>query len=430
MNRSVLCAAACFLLTSFGAGTTQAENWPAWRGAHYDSISREAAPVPTMWTAGQNVAWKLPLPGSAGATPVVWGDDIFLTSADELDLVLVCVSTAGQERWRRLVDTGNSLARGDEGNSASPSPVTDGHHVWVTMGTGVMAAFDFDGNQVWKQNLQEQVGTFDIQFGYSSTPVLDGDRLFVQVMSGDMKKGVEDAVGKLLCLNKTDGKVIWSVDRHMEGGYEAKHAYCSPMLYRDQTTEIIIVHGGDCTTAHSLDDGHEIWRCAGMNPTGDKFWRFVASPTAAEGVVVIPTCKKGVVLAVEANGTGDLTDKKLWVDEKTTDVPSPLIKDGLVYICMQNGTLYCLDLKTGKEVYSQQRLFSDRYRASPLYVDGKILLASRKGVVSVVKAGPAFELLAENDMGEAISSSPVFANGVLYIRTFDHLWAIRSPTAP
>ena len=134
------------------ATAVQAENWPSWRGPTSNGISNEKN-VPAKWGRDENVAWRLALPGDAGATPVVWGNRLFLTSEDGGNLVLLCANTAGKELWRRKVGSGNQRIRGDEGNLASPSPCTDGTHVWTMFGTGDLACFDFDGNEVWHINL-------------------------------------------------------------------------------------------------------------------------------------------------------------------------------------------------------------------------------------------------------------------------------------
>ncbi len=421
---------ACLLITVF-ASPTYAENWPSWRGPTQNGISTETG-IATTWSSKENVAWKVPLPGAAGATPVVWGDHIFLTSVDELgqNLLLVCISTEGKELWSRLVATGNQVARGDEGNSASPSPVTDGKHVWAFFGDGTMVCFDFDGNQVWKLNVQEKYGQFDIQFGMPTSPVLYNGVLYLQIMHGDMRTG-DPGVAYLLALNAATGEEKFKMDRPSDGGYETKHGYASAVLAYTDKEPIILMHGADYLSAHSLKDGHEFWRAGDFQPeVYEKFWRFVASPAANEGYIVIPTCKKGPTIGLKISKDGQKFEE-LWQYDKTPDVPSPLIKDGLVYLCKEDGNFVCLKAQTGEEIYGLQRTHRQRHRASPVYADGKISLTARDGTVSVIKAGKEFEILAQNtladdsDPDESISSSPVISNGTLYLRSYDHLWAIR-----
>lgn len=399
-----------------------ADNWPQWRGPSHNGISEEKE-VPAVWSATENVLWRVPLPGAAGATPIVWGDHVFLTSAKERDLVLMCLRTDGKVLWERTVATGDTDVRGDEGNSASPSPVTDGKHVWAYFSTGDLACFDFTGKELWKGNLQERYGKFNIAFGMTSTPILDGDRIYFQLFHTDYYL--------LLAIDKLTGKEVWKHERQSDARAECEHSYASPTLYREGKTAMLLAHGCDYVSAHSLDDGREIFRCGGLNAPGEKYnptLRFVASPVGAEGLIVVPSAKNGPILGLNPDkARGDITSTdlgRLWRrDKDTPDVPSPVIRDGLVYLCRENGVLLCLDAISGEEIY-MQRAFSDRYRASPVYADGKIYLTARGGKVTVVKAGRDFEVISVNDVGETISSSPAISNGRIFLRTFDSLICI------
>ncbi|MFM7977082.1 MAG: PQQ-binding-like beta-propeller repeat protein, partial [Pirellula sp.] len=165
-----------------------ADNWPQWRGPKNDGVSTEKN-IATQWSPQENVMWRCELPGQAGATPVVWQDRIFLTSAQGDDLVLMAVSTKdGKKLWQQKVGSGNQDARAGEGNSASPSPSTDGKHVWCFFGTGILACYTVDGQSVWKLDVNDKFGKLDIQFGMTSTPVLDGDALYLQLLHGPMRR--------------------------------------------------------------------------------------------------------------------------------------------------------------------------------------------------------------------------------------------------
>jgi outer membrane protein assembly factor BamB len=412
--------AICSLFLLVINAAAHGENWPQWRGAKLDGISHEKN-LPLNWSKTENVVWRLELPGPAGATPVVWDDRIFLTSAEGDSLVLMAISTDGKPLWKQALAEHNKTVRGDEGNSASPSPATDGKHVWAMMGTGDIGCYTVDGKEVWKFDLQDRYGKFDIQFGMTSTPVLDGDRLYLQLL--------HSGGALVVALDKATGEEVWKHTRPSDATAECEHSYASPVLYRDDKTELLLTHGCDYIVAHRLADGEEVWRCGGLNLKSNynPTLRFVASPLAVPGMVIVPSAKNGPVLALDPHSQGDITDKSeghLWTrDHNTPDVPSPLIVDGLVYLCREDGTLICLDAKTGKEHYTK-RTHADRHRASPVYGDGKIYLTARDGTITVVKPGPEFEILATNDMTESTSSSPVISNGRIYIRTFDALYAI------
>jgi outer membrane protein assembly factor BamB len=396
-----------------------AENWPQWRGPTNDGICKETG-IATEWSDSKNVLWKLKMPGTAGSTPAIWGDRIFLTSAEGNDTVLLCVSTDGKELWKRKLCTGGRKFR-DESNEASASPCTDGKHVWAFTGTGEFACFDFEGKEVWRFNAQEKYGNFRIMHGMHVTPLLEGDRLYLSLLhAGGMW---------VLAFDKATGKEVWKVERPTDGRGEGQHSYASPCLWRNGKDAYLVVHGCDYATAHRLSDGKEIWRLGDLNPKSNynATLRFVASPAASADVIVIPTAKGGPVVAVKPDATGAIAAKsngEQWrLDRGTPDVPTPIIHDGLVYLASERGILTLLDAKTGKQQYSE-RLHSALYRASPVLADGKLYVAARDGTISVVKAGPKFELLATNKLPDTLHASPVIANGRIYLRGFETLYAV------
>ncbi|MFO0868256.1 MAG: PQQ-binding-like beta-propeller repeat protein [Pirellulales bacterium] len=420
----MLVLAGLVLLAS--ATAARGDNWPQWRGIHGDGISRETN-LPVSWSRDNNVAWRLPLPGPAGATPVVWGDRIFLTSAAGRDLVLMCISTEGKELWRRQIGSGNQEVRGDEGNSASPSPCTDGQFVWSFLGNGALACHTVDGEPVWNLDVPSRYGKLNIAFGLTSSPVLDGDRLYLQLIHGDGNPATREAL--VVALDKKTGREIWQQARPSDARAECEHSYASPVLYRDEQRSLLLTHGADYVVAHDPDSGRELWRCGDLNPKGkyNDTLRFVASPAVAPGVIVVPSAKNGPVFCLRPDLKGDVTespDAFFWKrPQGTPDVPSPLIHDGLVYLCRENGNLVCVDARTGEQFY-EQRTEPDRHRASPVWADGKLYLTARRGVVTVVKAGRKFEILSSNALNEEMSASPAIAHGRIYLRTFGALYAI------
>ena len=420
------------VLSLLVSGTARAENWPHWRGPTMNGLSTEKG-VPAKWSATENVAWKVKLPGPAGASPVVWGDRIFLTAPDGDNLVLMGISTDGKILWKKTVTEGNRRVRGDEGNMASPSPTTDGKHVYAMFGNGVVGCYDFDGDEVWKVDLQKRFGRFSIAFGMSSSPVLWKDRLLFQLIHGSQRRGPELAM--CAAIDKSNGKTLWQKKRLTKAYAENRHSYASPIMASTGKRDLFITHGADYTIAYDPKSGDEVWRLGGLNPQNDpgkryhRTLRFVASPAAADGLVVIPTAKRYPVYAIRAGGKGNLTGNKsvhVWTyPENTPDVPSPLIHGGLVYLCRENGNLMCLDAKSGKLLY-EGRTNRIRHRASPVYADGKIYLTGRDGKVTVVKAGRKFEILSQNSIGDDVSASPAISSGTIYLRGFKTLWAIRA----
>lgn len=415
-----------------------AEDWPQWRGKQGNGISVEKS-IATSWSQSENVVWRAPMPGQGGATPVIWGDRMFVTSADGDDLVLICLNVKnGAQLWRKKVGDGNRDARAGEGNSASPSPSTDGKHVWVFFSTGILACYDFNGNLAWRTDVGERFGKLDIQFGMTSTPVLDGDALYLQLIHGAMKQNNDSRTGKVIKLNKLTGQTIWEVDRITNVVFECKHSYASPFLYDDGDRRFLVVHGADCTTGHDLKSGKEIWRLAGLNGVTDinpgrhdPTFRFVASPGMTAGAIVVPTAKRGPTVAIKVNDElrGDITNNdalRMWVRPETPDVSIPLIVDDLVYLLHKDGRLQCVELETGKQVYFE-RTHTVQHRVSPLYADGHIYICGKDGVCTVLKAGREFEIVSQNKMGgEAITASPLVSDGTLYLRSYDAVYAIRN----
>lgn len=411
-------------LFAFTFSLAQADQWPQWRGPTSDGISKETG-VPIEWSESKNVLWKAPMPGMGGSTPIVWGERIFLTSADAKDLVLLCLSTEGKELWRRKLGTGDRRYFRGEGNDASASPSTDGKHVYCFFGTGDLACFDLEGNEVWKCNAQERYGNFRIMHGMHVTPLLHEDRLYLPLLHSN---GMW-----VLALDKATGKDVWKVERKTDGRGEGEHSYASPCLWKRGNDAYLVVHGCDYTTAHQLSDGTEIWRLGDLNPKGNynATLRFVASPLATSEMIIVPTAKGGPVIAVKPDSKGAISAGSAaehWrMPRGTPDVPSPLIHDGLLYLCRENGFLSCHDAKTGQEHY-RERLHAGLYRASPVYADGKVYLTSRDGVFSVVKTGPKFEVLATNRLPDTFTASPVISNGRIYLRGFGNLYAIQTAT--
>jgi len=439
MTRSRLFSVCALAVVGCGlqAGSVSAENarWPQWRGVAGDGIASEQS-LPEHWSKSENVLWRTPLPGRAGATPCIWDDRIFLTSNEGDDLVLMCVARAdGRVLWKKTVTSGNQDARSGEGNSASPSPSTDGEHVWAFFGTGILACYTCDGEEVWKFNVGDRFGKLDIQFGMTSTPVLDGDAVYLQLLHGPMRLDDQTRIGKVIRLEKNTGKTVWEFDRVTDAQFECKHTYASPCLYPAGTREFLVVHGADCITGHALDNGRELWRFGGLNGPNDLnpkqhdgTFRFVASPGIVPGTIVVPTAKAGPTVCLKVNDdlVGDCTGKTSvvrWVLPITPDVSIPLVSEGLVYLLHKDGKLQCVELESGEEVYFE-RTHTGQHRSSPLLADGRLYFGSNDGWVSIVKAGPEFELIESVDLGEQVSSSPIAVDNTLYIRSGDALYAI------
>ncbi|HEX5876413.1 MAG TPA: PQQ-binding-like beta-propeller repeat protein [Pyrinomonadaceae bacterium] len=405
-------------LVVFSFAVVHAENWPQWRGPSLNGISNEKN-LPVKWTTEENVAWKVAMPGVSGATPIIWRDRIFLNVAEGDNLALWCVDkNKGEVLWKQPLGAGNVKMR--KHNMASPSPVTDGRNVYVITGTGILKSFDFNGKESWTRDIQKDYGTFGLNWGYASSPLLFEDSLYVQVLHG-MKT---DEPSYVMRIDKKSGKTLWKVDRPTNAIQESPDSYTTPALLRYGKTTEIVITGGDCVTGHDPATGKELWRANGLNPQNAPFYRIVASPIVFNEIIYVPTRIKPL-LAVKAGGRGDITTSHvLWSTANGPDVPTPVTDGKYFYVVNDKGIVFCLDAKTGTEVYGQQRLKPGTYSASPVLADGKIYVTNEDGVTSVFAAGPKFEVLAENPLNDYVLSSPAISDGRIYIRTTGHLYAI------
>jgi outer membrane protein assembly factor BamB len=401
------------------AGTfVEAENWPQWRGPRQNGVSAERG-LPIKWSTTENVAWKLAMPAFSGSTPIIWGEHIFLNTADGDALQLWLVNrTKGDVVWKRPLGGGNFKIR--KQNMSSPSPVTDGRHVWVMTGTGVLKAFDFAGKELWSRDIQKEYGAFGLNWGYASSPLLHDNSLFVQVLHG-MKT---DDPSYVLRIDKATGKALWRVERPTEAIRESPDSYATPALLRYGKTAEIVVVGGDVVTGHDPATGKELWRSGGLNPENNPFNRIIASPLVVDGIVYASTRVKPL-LALKSGGRGDITNThRLFSFDRGPDVPTPAGDGKHLYIVDDRGVVHVLDAKTGAVIYGPERLKSGTYSSSPVLADDRIYATNEDGLTSVFAAGPKFELLSENALEDYCLSSPAISEGQIFIRTTQNLWAI------
>jgi outer membrane protein assembly factor BamB len=398
--------------------TLSADNWPQWRGPQLNGISTEKG-LPLTWTADSNVAWKLPLPEWSGATPIVWGDSIFLNVAQGSALSLWCVDRKGPTvLWKAPLGGGNHQEQ--KQNMSSPSPVTDGTRVYAMTGTGILNGFDFKGNVLWSRDIQAEYGRFGLNWGYASSPLLHDDALFVQVLHG-MKTNDPSYV---LRIDKMTGKTVWKVERPTDAISESPDAYTTPAVIQVGTATEIVVSGGDIVTGHDPASGKELWRLKGLNPSNDPSYRIVASPVVAAGLIIAPS-RQNPIIAIRPGGRGDVTQShKAWQFPRGPDVPSPVSDGTHVFIVNDNGVVYALNVKTGAVVWGPSRLKSGTYSASPILAEGRVYVTNEDGLTSVFAAAPAFQVLAENSLNDYTLSSPAVSEGQIFIRTAKHLFAI------
>jgi outer membrane protein assembly factor BamB len=372
------------------------------------------------WSATENVAWTLPLPSGGGATPIVTGDRVFLNGAEGPQVALWCVDRrTGRVDWKRPVGPSEGHAHRKH-NMATPSPVVGDGRVFAMTGNGALRGFTLEGRELWARDLQKEYGAFGLQWGYGSSPLLEGGTLYVQVLHGSHTK----EPSYLLGIDPATGQNRFRVERPTKATRESPDAYTTPAVARRDGKSEIVVTGADVVTGHDPASGRELWRASGLNPDDEGNYRVVASPVAVGDLVVAPSRVKPM-LVLRAFGRGDVTQSSLlWSFDRGPDVPTPATDGTHLYVVTDKGILWCLELRSGKTLYGPERLAVGTYTSSPLLADGKLYVTNEDGLTTVLKAVPAFERLAENPLPGFTVSSPVAASGQLFLRTKEALFAI------
>jgi outer membrane protein assembly factor BamB len=421
-----------------------AANWPQWRGPNSNGSTTEAQDLPVTWSHTDNVLWRTKLPSWSAATPIIWEDTVFVTSAEagfttlrgrdgggggrggagdlgpDKIFLIALNRKDGSIRWQREIDSGNELFR--KQNSASPSAITDGKHVWIITGHGKFSCFTMAGQEVWKRDIQADYGRFGLNHGYASTPLMHGDRLYVQVLHG-MKT---DDPSYVFAVEKVTGKTIWKVERPTDAQRESPDNYATPQLASVDGKLQLVISGGDYVTGHDLNSGKELWRIGGFNPTNNPANRTIASSLVIGGNVFTTSTRGRPFIAFRAGGSGNITGKnELWTNDLGADVPTPTTDGNYIYVLNDRGFLNCLEAETGKVVYEGQRIELGTYSSSPLLADGKIYNTSEEGTTTVVKAGPEFEILGVSKLGEHTLASPVAVDNQIFLRTDDYLYCFQ-----
>jgi len=405
-------------------------DWMQWRGPTGNGTAPGAKP-PLEWSGSKNVKWKIEIPGRGSSTPVVSGDNIFVTTAidtkkkakagaaggrdapdSEYQFVVMCIDrTSGETRWQKTTaELVPHSGHHDTHGYASASPITDGKHVWAHFGSRGTFCLTIKGDLVWsRSNLGKMKTRGD--FGDGSSPVLHGSTLIVPWdHEGD---------SYITALNAKTGKTIWKTPR------EEGSSWTTPLVVEHGGKKQIIQSGPGYARSYDLKDGKEVWRADGQ--TG----RPVASPVAADGMVYIGSGFRGAFLgAYKLDGAkGDITesDSVAWsLDEGTPDVPSPLLSEGRLYFHQKrDGVFSCHDAKTGKAHYSRERINGLRsVYASPVAAGGHVFLTARDGTTVVIKDSPKLEIVTTNKLGEPVDATPVPVGNELFIRAEKHLYCI------
>ncbi|MEM1441262.1 MAG: PQQ-binding-like beta-propeller repeat protein [Verrucomicrobiota bacterium] len=397
-------------LSLFSGGQAHADFWPEFRGATGQGHA-ENVEVPVIWSETNNVRWKVPVAGKAWSSPVVADGHVFVSTAivsgDNLSLEAHAYSLAdGSPVWRKVIFEKSDEYMHKKNSHASPTPLFENGILYYHFGHHGTAALKADtGDILWTQTSL----TYKPVHGTGGSPAIWQDRL---IFSCD---GAEDPF--VVAISKADGKVLWKTDRDVK--VMRPFSFATPLLIEVSGKPQAIVPGSGAVISYDPADGKEIWR----SRYGQGF-SVVPRPLYHNGkIYVCSGFLTAELYAVQVDGTGDVTDTHIeWsVKRQVPKESSPIIVDGLLYFNDDKGILTCVDADTGKEHYRKRLDGRGGYSASPVYAGGHLYFHNGDGVTTVVKPGPDFVEVAENDIGEyGLSSFAVVSDGFL-IRTEEHL---------
>jgi outer membrane protein assembly factor BamB len=418
-------------LTLSLAATVSAGDWTNWRGPTFNGVAEDGN-YPVKWSATENVKWSIPLPGPAGSTPVVIGDRIILTSPKDGLNAVICLDRHGKTLWETTVGP-ERPGKHKKGSGSNPSPVTNGKLVYVYYKSGDLACLDLNGKIVWQENLQKRFSPDTLWWDLGTSPVLTDKYVVVAVMQSQENRDGPGQSGEsyLAAFEQETGKVAWKVSRELGAPVEAGHSYSTPLVIHRDGREELVVLGADHATGHDAATGKELWRMGGrkLNPGQNGNFRSISGPVIDSGFVIAPYARGDSLTAVRLGGSGNVTDTHIaWMEESGagSDVPTPVAKDGRVYIVRDKGAeVICRDVKTGDVIWSRP-LEKNRlaYSSSPVLAGDKLYVTREDSVTFVLSAKDG-EVLAKNELnGEFIVATPVLVDDQILIRTFEKLYCI------
>lgn len=410
--------AACVALSQRGTAADVGKvplaiaEWPEFRGPDGQGHASQRG-LPITWSETENIVWKAPIEGLGWSSPVIQGQQIWLTTATEEghSLRAVCLDReSGKIVHDVEVFHPDDLGKMHKKNSwASPTPILDGDRVYVHFGTHGTACLTTDGQIVWKNHEL----AYSMVHGSGGSPVLAGGLLVMSCDGGDVQF--------VVALDKKTGQIRWKTDR--DGLITPKHfAFSTPLALRVGATDEVISPGADEVIAYEVQTGQPVWR---VRYKGG--YSVVPRPVFAKGLVFLSSGYDNPTLyAIRPDGQGDITESHVaWTLKKgAPHNPSPLAIGDELYLVSDKGVGTCLDAATG-EVHWQERI-GGNFSASPLAADGRIYLLDEDGVTTVIAPGRTYKELAKNTLDGRTLASIAVAGKALYLRTDSHLYRIEA----
>ncbi len=406
--------------------------WARWRGPLNTGVSPTATP-PLAWSESENIRWKVEIPGRGYASPVVWDDRIFVTTAVPADVagdaqhdprggadargvhrfvVMAIDRETGRPIWERIAHEQEPHEAGHPVNStwSSSSPVTDGQRVYAYFESFGLYAYDLDGTLIWERDFGNK--GMRNEFGEGSTPALFGDTL---VIVWDHLHGESFVVA----VDARSGEELWRAPR------DEIDTWATPIILQVDERPQVVVPAMERVRSYDLENGSIVWESDGLTMNA------IPSPVYENGLVFLMSGFRGndlkAIRVADARGNIDGTDAIVWtLDRDTPYVPSPVLIDGILYFLKTNsGVLSAVDAATGVPHYENQRLAGlSNVFSSPVAASGRVYFTGRDGTTVVIRSGEEFELLATNTLDDGFNASPALVGNDIYLRGNQYLYAI------
>ena len=423
-----------------------AQNWPAFRGPNGSGIA-DARPLPVSWDAEKstNILWKTAVPGLGHSSPVIWGDRIFVTAAESSAASLTYnakdddiepANDASVHQWRvyaldklsgRIVWSQTAhqgvpkVKRHVKASQANASPVTNGRVVVVSFGSEGLYAYDMNGNLLWKRDVgfldPGYAGQPELQWGFASSPVIYQDLVILQC---DIQKD-----SFMIAFNVTTGKQAWRIER------DEIPSWSTPVIYQGAKRTELVTSGSKYYRGYDPLTGKELWRLKDDTQVKvpspvvahDLFFLSGGNPRGRDFYAVKAPVSGDISIPADATSSAQIAWRKTRGSPYT---PTPLVYGDFLYVCNDNGVLTVYNARSGAQIY-QHRIgtTNSTFSASPIVSAGRLYLSSEDGEVFVLKAGPAYELLSVNRMGEPLMASPAASGGIIVMRGQRHIFAVR-----
>ena len=416
-----------FALFSFVSISLFAENWPGWRGPNGDGVSSEKD-IPVKWSRTENIAWKTAIPGKGLSSPIIWDDRVFLTTClpNKEERILMCLDRSnGKVLWQTVAVKSPLETLHRLNSHASSTPATDGKLVFVTFlkvggrkvpapnvstprlitpGTILVVAYDMEGEKKWSV----EIGDFISAHGFNASPVLYKDLV---IINGD-----HDGDAYIAALVRETGKIRWKVERENK-----TRSYVTPIIRKIGGRTQMVLSGSKSVVSYNPSTGKRHWMIDG--PTE----QFVASMVCnGEHFFVTGGYPERHILAIRPDGHGNVTNTHIsWrTNRGAAYVPSPIVEGPHLLVVSDNGIVSCFTAKDGRRLWMER--LGGGHSASIVSADGLVYCVSDKGITTVLRSGPKFDVISRNDIAEQVSSSPAISNGQIFLRSDKHLFCIGS----